>query len=203
MIWMGAAPIPWGPGRQQGAVEAPVASQLLRIDLHLKRDKERRAGCVGALLSTNPYPCNPNVLREGHTMNPRILLVMPAARRERMLRLLDGHSLDLSVADNLREVRAKLTGPDAYDLVLVDEDLPDGCWRDLLQLIAESPTMCEVVVCSRFGDERLWAEVIQCGAFDLLAEPFERLEVQRILESALSSHYMQRFGRRPTVARAS
>ena len=136
-------------------------------------------------------------------MNPRILLAMPAARRERMLRLLDRHSMNLSVADNLREARAKLAGPDAYDLALVDEDLPDGCWRDLLQLIAENSTMCEVVVCSRFGDERLWAEVIQCGAFDLLAEPFERLEVQRILESALSSHYLQRFGRRPAAARAS
>jgi hypothetical protein len=52
-----------------------------------------------------------------------------------------------------------------------------------------------MVVCSRLADEQLWAEVIQCGAFDLIPEPWDRNEVLRIIRSALESHYTDRFSR--------
>jgi len=134
-------------------------------------------------------------------MNPRILLVMPEARRDRMMSFLSDHAIDVFLAEGVGEAQAKLAEPLKYDLAFVDAELPDGSWRDLLQFVVASRTNCEMVVCSRVGDERLWAEVIQCGAFDLLPEPMEKQEILRIMHSALDSHYMEFFGHHP-VARA-
>jgi len=127
-------------------------------------------------------------------MPNRILLVMPQGRRERMLSFLSESGIDVSSAESVREAQEKLAGPVKYDLAFVDSELTDGSWRDVLQFIVASRVGCEMVVCSRCGDERLWAEVIQCGAFDLVPEPLEKQEILRIIRSALDSHYMQRFG---------
>ena len=127
-------------------------------------------------------------------MNPRILLVMPPERRARMQRLLSEDDIDLNFAEGIADAQGKLSGPARYDLAFVDSELPDGSWRDLLQFVVASRKGCEMVVCSRCGDERLWAEVIQCGAFDLVPEPMERQEIRRIMHSALESHYLARFG---------
>ncbi|MBI3933899.1 MAG: hypothetical protein HY316_04350 [Acidobacteria bacterium] len=134
-------------------------------------------------------------------MNYKVLLVMPQGRRERMLRFLSDQAIEIFVADSVRDAQEKLAGPAKYDLAFVDSELPDGSWRDVLQFVFATHANCEMVVCSRCGDERLWAEVIQCGAFDLVPEPLERQEILRIMHSALDSHYMQRFGH-ATEARA-
>ena len=126
-------------------------------------------------------------------MSKKMLLVMPQGRRERMLSFLSESGMDVSAAEDVKEAQKKLAGAVKYDLAIVDSELPDGSWRDVLQFVAASHAGCEMVVCSRCGDERLWAEVIQCGAFDLVPEPFEKQEILRIIHSALDSHYMQRF----------
>jgi DNA-binding NtrC family response regulator len=69
-------------------------------------------------------------------------------------------------------------------VVLTECHLPDGTWQDIL---AHTATICphaQVVVMSRLADERLWAEVLNRGAFDLLAEPVEQTEVVRVGTSA-------------------
>ena len=126
-------------------------------------------------------------------MTQRILLVMSPERRERMTHLLADGDVEMIPADGVLEAQRKLSGPAVFDLAFVDSELRDGSWRDLLQLVVASGKHCEVVVCARCGDERLWAEVIQCGAFDLVPEPMERQEVVRIMRSALDSHYLERF----------
>lgn len=133
-------------------------------------------------------------------MHPRILLVMPPERRSRMLRILSDSGIEVSVAESVADAQRAMAGPQRFQLVFVDAELPDGSWRDVLQFVVASRANCEMVVCSRCGDERLWAEVIQCGAFDLLPEPVEKQEVLRIMNSALDSHYMQRFSSRREAA---
>ena len=135
-------------------------------------------------------------------MSKRILLVMPPQRRLSLLNLLETNGLEVFAAKGFREAQRKLDTPASYDLVFVDAELPDGSWQDLLQHVKDSRRTCEMIVCSRCGDERLWAEVIQCGAFDLIVEPYEEREVLRIVQSALDSHYMRRF-LQPVTARAS
>jgi DNA-binding NtrC family response regulator len=136
-------------------------------------------------------------------MNAKVLLVLPPHRRSELLRLLEGKDLQLFLASDFKEARQKLKGSTAYDVVLADAELTDGSWRDILQFILDSRRSCEMIVCSRCGDEQLWAEVLQCGAYDMLVEPYERQEVHRIIQSAIDNQYMRRFTQYPMTAVAS
>lgn len=125
-------------------------------------------------------------------MNATTLLVLSSQRRSKLQRLLNDCGVQTSVASTLEEARQKLASSSSYDLVLTDAELPDGSWQDLLEFVLDSRKACEIVVSSRCGDEDLWAEVLQRGAYDLLVEPYDRQEVCRIIESALDSHHMLR-----------
>jgi hypothetical protein len=54
-----------------------------------------------------------------------------------------------------------------------------------LQGLAKPP---QLIVTSRTADESLWAEVLNIGGYDVMALPFERLEVERVIASA-SRHF--------------
>jgi DNA-binding NtrC family response regulator len=125
-------------------------------------------------------------------MTPKLLVALPPHRRSELLRLLDGKDLQIYLASDFREAQQRLS-KGSYDLLLVDEHFCDGSWRDLLQFLLGSNKPCEMIVCSRCGDEQLWAEVLQSGAYDLLVEPYEQHEVDRIIQSVIDNRYMRRF----------
>ena len=106
---------------------------------------------------------------------------------------LEEAGMEVSFARNCREALRKLNEGLHYDLVLVDSRISGGSWREILQFVRDTRTPYEVIICSRFGDEQLWAEMIEMGAFDLIPEPYDRLEVLRILQAALESQYMRLF----------
>ena len=58
-----------------------------------------------------------------------------------------------------------------------------GNWQELLEDAQAAESL--VLVASRQADERLWAEVLNLGGFDLLALPFQSDELKRVLSSAL------------------
>jgi DNA-binding NtrC family response regulator len=69
-------------------------------------------------------------------------------------------------------------------VVIADASLPDGTWKDLLgqlSLLADAPN---IIVTSRLADERLWAEVLNLGGYDLLVAPYDADEVVRIAAQA-------------------
>jgi DNA-binding response OmpR family regulator len=70
------------------------------------------------------------------------------------------------------------------DLVLCEKDLPDGTWRDVFRAAEGQPGCPAVVVVSRKSDERLWAEVLNIGAYDMLLKPFDGSEVRRMVRCA-------------------
>jgi hypothetical protein len=53
------------------------------------------------------------------------------------------------------------------------------CWRDVVGRV-DAP----VIVAANAADERLWAEVLNLGGFDVLAKPFDRKEVLWSVELA-------------------
>lgn len=70
-------------------------------------------------------------------------------------------------------------------VVICDESLPDGEWSELMAELASVRLPPIFIVSARLADERLWAEVLNLGAFDLLtATPFDPEEVIRVTESA-------------------
>jgi len=123
----------------------------------------------------------------------KILLVSPPQHRAGLLSSLEGKDFQIHLASNFREAMQRLGGEHSYDVLVADAELPDGSWRDLLQFLQDARLACEMVVCSRCGDERLWAEVLECGAYDLLVEPYDPQEVRRIIERAIESQSMHRF----------
>jgi len=70
------------------------------------------------------------------------------------------------------------------DLVLCEKDLPDGTWKDVFRAAEGQPGCPAVVVVSRKSDERLWAEVLSIGAYDMLLKPFDPSEVRRMIRCA-------------------
>jgi DNA-binding NtrC family response regulator len=69
-------------------------------------------------------------------------------------------------------------------VVVFDHDLSSGNWRDMLQHLRERANPATLVVTSRLADERLWAEALNLGAWDVLAKPFDRGEVTLSIERA-------------------
>ena len=132
-------------------------------------------------------------------MRSHVLIAMPAPRRLGLLGMLERHGMKTDTADNFRD-GLEMIQEQAFDLLFVDAELPGGPWHSLLETIRSSTINCEVVVCSRCGDEKLWAEVLQRGAYDLLPEPLVESEVIRIAHRALDSHYLERYG--PTAGQS-
>ena len=81
---------------------------------------------------------------------------------------------------------------DDYDVILTESALPDGNWLDVLHLVREQPRDIEVIVTDQQADARFWAEALNMGAYDLIAQPFFEPEVQRIFYNACTRSDYQR-----------
>jgi DNA-binding NtrC family response regulator len=116
-------------------------------------------------------------------MNSRVLFVSPFSRDARTLaQMLDGSSLVIVYASCLKDASNKLeTG--SFQVILCEADLDDGNWMDALRLARRSGA--ELIVTHPWADASFWAEAINLGAYDLLAQPFQRTEVRRVLASAV------------------
>lgn len=71
-------------------------------------------------------------------------------------------------------------------VVIVERDLPDGNWKTLHNRLMQMPLPPKLIVTCRLADERLWAEVLNLGGFDVLAQPFYPREVLRSVSCACS-----------------
>jgi DNA-binding NtrC family response regulator len=79
-------------------------------------------------------------------------------------------------------------------VVICETSLPDGTWKDLLEYLHRVNASSVLVVTSEVADESLWAEVLNLGGYDVLAQPFDSEEVTRVVRSAVmaSSRELQR-----------
>ncbi len=81
----------------------------------------------------------------------------------------------------------------AVGTVLCASHLPDGTWREVLAETGRLHCPPSLVVFSRQADDRLWAEVLQLGAWDLLLAPFADAEVVVVIRQA-ARDYLHRSG---------
>ena len=83
-------------------------------------------------------------------------------------------------------------------VVLCERDLLPDLWTDVLERVALLPDGPSLIVTSRLADDRLWAEALNRGAYDVLAKPFDRTEVLRSVSLAwLRWHHRHDMGARP------
>lgn len=62
--------------------------------------------------------------------------------------------------------------------------LPDGTWLDVVR---ETEQLCprpQTIVLSASADARLWAEVLNCGGYDLLAKPLKPRDLYALIPAA-------------------
>lgn len=71
------------------------------------------------------------------------------------------------------------------NLVVCERDLWPHSWKDLLIETAALPAGPFLVVTSGHADDRLWAEVLNLGAYDVLVRPFDAAEVRCSLKIAV------------------
>jgi DNA-binding NtrC family response regulator len=69
-------------------------------------------------------------------------------------------------------------------VILTEVTLPDGTWRDLLHATEDLRPRPILIVTCKSPDDRLWAEALSCGAYDVLAQPFDPCEVNHVIRSA-------------------
>lgn len=105
----------------------------------------------------------------------------------------DRRALEEILACSTWTVLAKITLADAYSVlkavpigvVITENRFPGGqCWKDLLYFMRNIPNPPPLIVADRLADDRLWAEALNLGAFDVLAKPFKSDEVRHVCESA-------------------
>jgi DNA-binding response OmpR family regulator len=69
-------------------------------------------------------------------------------------------------------------------IVVCESELRPGTWKEVLEELRTLPDPPFLIVTSRLADERLWAEALNLGAYDVLAKPFDGMEVARIVSLA-------------------
>jgi len=86
-------------------------------------------------------------------------------------------------------------------VAISDTKFEDGHWQKLLAHLQNRANPPNLVVSSRLADERLWAEVLNLGGYDVLVQPFDRGEVRRIVRMAWTAWRQRCPGRTPETYR--
>ncbi len=71
-------------------------------------------------------------------------------------------------------------------VLISDCNLPDGDWKDILGALSCVCCAPALIVASHLAEERLWAEVLNLGGYDLLIKPFDLKEASRVISMAWS-----------------
>src|SRR5690242_5963630 len=69
-------------------------------------------------------------------------------------------------------------------VVLAESEMPSWNWRKVLSDLRRLAQPPQLIVTSRTADDYLWAEVLNIGGYDVLPQPLEREEVERVVAAA-------------------
>jgi DNA-binding NtrC family response regulator len=113
-----------------------------------------------------------------------VLLVSPVEEDHVSLRMIVGHSK--WILFHTRDLASTLETLAEHEIAVLicEANLLKGTWTDVLEKIRFLPEAPSLIVTSGRADEHLWAEALSLGAWDVLAKPFDRIEVIRSIQSA-------------------
>ncbi|MGA2131772.1 MAG: hypothetical protein ABSH50_05725 [Bryobacteraceae bacterium] len=108
-----------------------------------------------------------------------VLAILPFAEDQVALKHISMRSKwNLGVVEALGRA-APLIDELSAGIVITDSQLPDGCWQDVLDQLRGRRVEPMLIVASRLADDRLWAEVLNLGGYDVLTTPLQPREVVR------------------------
>jgi DNA-binding response OmpR family regulator len=76
----------------------------------------------------------------------------------------------------------------SVQVVIARCDVPSWDWKNLLESLRNRPRPPQLIVTSRTADEQLWSEVLNCGGYDVLPQPFQREEMERVVAAAVRNY---------------
>src|ERR1019366_6424545 len=118
------------------------------------------------------------------TGNVTVLSVSPLVEDHVSLQAVFGHTKwILFKARDLASACALLQQHEIA-VVICEGALLPWTWRDVLEHVQALPNAPSVIVTSRLADDRLWAEALNLGAWDVLARPFVKSEVYQAVSAA-------------------
>jgi len=129
------------------------------------------------------------------TIPRRVLVVSTREDRDNVTSALSRWAIDPVCCSSVSEVCALL--PNACpSIIFCEETLADGTYRELLRELSKS-TKTRLVVISRAADcEDTYNEAITLGAFDMIASPCRRSDVQWIAIRAMQDQVRRCASRR-------
>lgn len=119
-------------------------------------------------------------------MDQRLLFVSPRSEDAGLIsRMLAPAGIRCDHVAGYQEARRRLAD-ESYGSILTEANLVDGDWKDVLSFALDLDATPTVIVTHRVADDRFWAEVLNLGCYDMLAQPFDPREVRRIVALACS-----------------
>jgi DNA-binding NtrC family response regulator len=95
-------------------------------------------------------------------------------------------------AQSLAEACQVLSRVNPPLLVFTEDELPDGNWADVASLSARASSPVSVIVVGQEIDTKLYASVIQDGALDFIAPPFDALDLAHVVRCAADNALARR-----------
>jgi DNA-binding NtrC family response regulator len=110
---------------------------------------------------------------------------MPCGRRqawEETLKLLGVAVTAVSRNSRAQEI---LVAGEPPDLILTDEILIDGDWRQMVEEALNRDPNSLIVICARSApDSNFWSEVLHRGAYDVIADPNNQIALASLVRTA-------------------
>jgi len=103
--------------------------------------------------------------------------------------LVESAQIRIYHAAGLADARERLTLTRSR-VLLTDIAFERGDWKNALQMTVRLRPSTALVVAARLADERLWLDVLERGAYDLILKPFHKEDLCRVLENAHSHALM-------------
>jgi len=116
-----------------------------------------------------------------------ILSISPFEDDHARLQGILGRVSKLVTAQSFSAAKKLLENQNVF-LVICERDLSPSTWIECLDYIQSVPAAPLLIVTSRLADERLWAEVLNLGGWDVLAKPFDDREVLRTVRIAMERY---------------
>ena len=124
---------------------------------------------------------------------PRIILVSgDDTLMPELSRVLDPCPLEIRALKSCLEAAHEIGCRATADIIFTDVQLPDGDWRQVLQMARRSPARAEVILVSRHVDVGLYLDALEVGAFDFVVPPFHTVELGYIIVNAIYACLKQR-----------
>lgn len=123
---------------------------------------------------------------------PRIILVSgDDSLMPELSRVLHPCPLEIRTLKSSLEAAQEIGRCSTAAVIFTDLRLPDGDWKQMLQMARRTPARAEVILVSRFVDVPLYLDALEAGAFDFVVPPFNTVELGYIIVNAAYACFKQ------------